>query len=109
MNKAIVFEADGSVACIHSSDLDPVLRAVGSSTLRRASHIEPFECLSLDIRLAIANRLGKTLADLKGTWFADLRPSGGAVKGPMGSREEALAFEISWVNKYVLGLPDEQA
>jgi hypothetical protein len=26
VSKAIVFEADGSVACIHSSDLDPVLK-----------------------------------------------------------------------------------
>jgi hypothetical protein len=109
VNKAIVFEADGSVACIHSSDLDPVLRAVGSSTLRRASHIEPYECLSLGLQCQIKVALNVPATSLFGKWFADLRPSGGYVEGPMDSREEALAFEIKWVNTNVLGLPDEQA
>lgn len=101
-----MFDTEGSATCIHSSGLDPIIRAVGASELHRASHIEPYECLTPDLQLRVRIVLNRTRESLLGKWFADLRKSGGDIEGPMDSREEALAFEIQWVKQNVLRLPD---
>lgn len=78
----VVVDADGSIRAIYSDDLAPILRAVGSTTVRRASNVEP---------------------DGDG-WAADLSP----VDGPTlhhDRREDALAAEVAWLREHDIPQP----
>lgn len=49
---------------------------LGSSVIKRASHVEP---------------------DNGGAWTADLGPINGPVLGPFDTRQEALVAEVKWL------------
>ena len=76
----LVIEPGGAVRCIYGEEID--LAALGSPTIRRASHVEP---------------------DQQGRWLADLSPVAGPVLGPFDVRSEALAAEHSWLETHWLG------
>ena len=70
----LVVDAGGDVRCIYGEELD--LRELGKLQITRASHVEP---------------------DRDGFWWADMGPSGGPLRGPYGSRSEALEAEREWL------------
>ena len=75
----LIVEPGGAVRCIYSEQLD--LRTIGSSTITRASHVEP---------------------TVDGQWTADLTPVGGPVLGPFESRSQALVAERRWLEEHWL-------
>jgi hypothetical protein len=70
---------DGAVRCIYSEDID--LTALGSTTIVRASHVEP---------------------DQASSWIADLSPIGGPVLSGFHTRSQALAAEQMWLETHWL-------
>jgi len=105
MSKAIIFGREGTVTSIHDDRLQPVLAAIGRPQLRRASHVEPLECLPPDA-LAIVTTEHPDEA-VHGSWWADLRPSGGKIEGPFKGRQPAIDFEIAWLEKNVLKVSEK--
>jgi hypothetical protein len=75
----IVIDARGTCRMVYDEALD--LAALGPSTIRRASCVEP------------------TAAS---TWWADLAPVGGPVLGPFAQRSAALAAEQAWLARHWL-------
>jgi hypothetical protein len=69
-----IVHPDGTVACIYGEAID--LSAMGSLSIRRASHVEP---------------------DDAGRWFADLSLVAGPRLGPFARRSDALAAEHQWL------------
>ena len=69
----ILIGADGSARGIYADALRDVYEALGTLTVRRASHVEPGP---------------------DGLWYADLSPVGGPVLGPYRLRQEALDAEV---------------
>ena len=65
---------DGSTKAIYSEEID--LHSLGTTTITRASHVEP---------------------DASGRWFADI--VGGPRLGPFTRRSEALAAEVTWLTE----------
>lgn len=74
---------DGKVECIYSDALRPILKELGKTNIRRASHVEP---------------------DENGQWVADLSPVNGPKLGPYELRETALREEVKWLNENYLGV-----
>jgi hypothetical protein len=70
----LIIDGAGTIRCIYDEAVD--LHALGSVTIRRASHVEP---------------------DEHGRWWADLSPLGGPMLGAFGCRSEALAAEEGWL------------
>jgi hypothetical protein len=77
----VIVGADGVARCIYDEALD--LRELGKLQITRASHVEP---------------------DAEGYWWADMRPVGGPVLGPYGSRSKALGAERQWLMVHPAGL-----
>ncbi len=69
-------DTEGNVTAIYNDDLRPVLDALGTTRIRRASHVEP---------------------DVNGLWWADLSPMMGPLLGPFALRADALAAEVAWL------------
>ena len=67
----------GVVTAIYDETID--LRALGTTTITRASHVEP---------------------DAAGRWFAQMID--GPILGPFLKRSEALAAEIAWLLEHRL-------
>ena len=65
---------NGGVTAIYAEDID--LRSLGTTTITRASHVEP---------------------DETGAWFAKMVD--GPTLGPFLKRSEALAAEIDWLTR----------
>jgi hypothetical protein len=78
----IVVGAGGGVKAIYSEAIP--LGALGSISIRRASHVEP---------------------DARGRWWADLAPVGGPNLGPFELRSEALDAESIWLSDRLADLP----
>ena len=74
---------DGHIQFIYTDTFQP-LCALGSTTIRRASHVEP-------------------TAD--GQWSTDLTPSHGPTLGPFPTRAAALTAEIDWLLHNWMGIP----
>lgn len=70
----IVISQTGAARAIYDETID--LAAVGSVSIRRASHVEP---------------------DQAGHWWADLAPVGGPRLGPFEQRSNALVVEQKWL------------
>jgi hypothetical protein len=75
-------EAGGVVRCLYDETID--LTALGSLSIRRASHVEP---------------------DGDGKWYADLAPVAGPRLGPFLLRSEALEAERAWLVANWLAAP----
>ena len=82
MNTAhvITIGTDGTARMIYSDELADLL-AQGTSTIRRASHVEPAP---------------------NGGWIADMSPSDGPVLGPFALRQQALDAEVAWLHAHGL-------
>ena len=65
---------NGTATAIYGEDID--LHSLGTTTITRASHVEP---------------------DASGRWFADI--VGGPRLGPFTRRSEALAAEVAWLTE----------
>jgi hypothetical protein len=76
----IHIDAAGKATLIYTDDLKKTGLQIES--IKRASHVEP---------------------DDKGNWIADMGPSNGPILGPFPTREQALAEEVKWLEKNVLG------
>ena len=70
----LVIDPSGKARGIYTDALRDVYEALGSMTVRRASHVEPGE---------------------DGLWYADLSPVNGPVLGPFRLRQEALEAEVA--------------
>ncbi len=68
---------DGTATAIYSEEID--LHTLGTTTITRASHVEP---------------------DPSGQWFADIVD--GPKLGPFTRRSEALAAEVAWLTEHRL-------
>ena len=77
----LVIDPRGSVRCVYSEELD--LHALGQTSIRRASHVEPTN---------------------DGQWTADLSPVGGPNLGPFPVRSQALEAEHDWLQNHWLTL-----
>lgn len=71
---------DGSVRCLRTEAID--LKAIGTVTYRRASHVEP---------TSDGDR-----------WTADLSPVDGPVLGPFDRYSDAIAAEVAYLEANVL-------
>jgi hypothetical protein len=78
----LVIDARGTIRCLYDEAID--LSALGSPSIRRASHVEP---------------------DAAGRWWADLTPIGGPTLGPLGRRSDALDAERAWLDQHWLNRP----
>lgn len=74
----LIVDPQGSVRCVYGETLD--LSALGSVSIRRASHVEP---------------------DAHGQWWADLAPVSGPRLGPFMLRSVALAAEQQWLDAHL--------
>jgi len=72
----------GVVTAIYAEAID--LRSLGTTTITRASHVEP---------------------DETGQWFAQMVD--GPTLGPFSKRSEALAAEIDWLTRHRLNPTEE--
>jgi hypothetical protein len=70
----IQIDNKGQVTAVYDDELRPVFDALGTATIKRASHVEP---------------------DDKGMWWADLVD--GPIFGPFIRRADALAAEVAWL------------
>lgn len=77
---------DGTIHFLYYDELAPLL-GLGTSTIKRASHVEP------------ETAGGKT------AWYADMAPCRGPKLGPFDLREEALAAEVQWLIDHNLPEP----
>jgi hypothetical protein len=70
----LLIDPGGTVRCVYAEAID--LTALGTPSIRRASHVEP---------------------DEHGQWWSDLSPVGGPRLGPFPSRTPALDAEHAWL------------
>jgi hypothetical protein len=75
----LVIDPCGEVRCLYGEAID--LAALGSVSVRRASHVEP---------------------DAEGRWWAGLALVGGPRLGPFVRRSEALEAERAWLEEHWL-------
>ena len=73
----VTIHPDGRVTFIWSDHLAP-LRAIGATTIRRVSHVEPTD---------------------DGRWTADMAPVHGPILGPFELRQQALDAEVRWLRE----------
>lgn len=117
----IVIPRGGAPRAIYSPETERVLGALGETTARRASHVEPATGLRPEARAwLIARRkewearygmveiyTGVPTFDADGIqthwngklqFYADLLPVGGPVLGPFPDNTTAIATEVRWLN-----------
>lgn len=83
----LVIEPNGNVRCIYDETIN--LAALGTLTIKRASHVEP---------------------DAQGKWWADLAPVGGPERfGPFDRRSHALDAERTWLEEHWLERHNERS
>jgi hypothetical protein len=76
---------------------------------RRASHVVPlsqsarFWFKALRGAFGEDGMVGDWTRNWKGPWLVDMSPIGGLVHGIFPTRDEAIEFEINWLNKNFLG------
>lgn len=75
----LTISPDGTLSFLWDDTLAPLLN-LGSSTIRRASYVEPEGV----------------------AWTADLHPVGGPTLGPFNLRKEALDAEADWLLQHHL-------
>jgi hypothetical protein len=106
---------DGVVRFVYDDALHAALQGLGTSTIARASHVEPAtgyctEC-QRPVYRAVTPERGKCQCPLvrsvwMGGWVADLSPVEGPLlldcDEPFETREAALAAERRWIEEHVL-------
>jgi hypothetical protein len=75
----LLIDPGGTVRCVYAEATD--LLALGTPSIRRASHVEPDEF---------------------GQWWADLTPVAGPTLGPFPCRTLALDAEQAWLDEHWL-------
>lgn len=85
MNIHVIVGPDGLLRFVYDDEL-AVMLALGSSTITRASHVEP-------------SPLG---------WIADLAPCDGPKLGPFPLRKLALNAEAEWLEIEMCGLTHDK-
>jgi hypothetical protein len=89
-----------TVECIHSDKAVRALQELGDISLRRGSHVEPWTVLSLAARARFIQDNGQPVTgSLCQSWFADLTPVGGPVAGPFVTKQQALDYEVAFIEK----------
>jgi len=78
----IIISPKGQIRFIYNDDLLG-LADQGTTTVRRASHVEPCD----------------------GGWKADMSPVNGPVLGPYKKRSDALYHEVEWLKANGIPLP----
>lgn len=78
----LVVDSFGHIMCIYNEQID--LAALGTLSIRRASHVEP---------------------DASGHWWVDLNPAGGPRLGPFVQRRDAIDAELAWLDRHLARLP----
>jgi hypothetical protein len=112
--KMIVIPCDGissganPVRAIYDPAVNDVLQAVGGTSTKRASHVEPGSGLSQNALTYlcpdyahVVNIYGSPLEihdEYANKWFADMTPVGGQVLGPFDDRDAALTAEVEWLH-----------
>lgn len=97
----MVFTPSG-VRFIHDDKLTALLAPLGDAKVRRASQVEQFADLSPAAqKLVLEQAQGNPLPPLD--WYVDLTISGGPVRGGFATRQEALDWEVKWLQEH--GIP----
>lgn len=107
----VLIRPTGEITYISNDQVNAAMRKVGELNIRRASEVEAAEDLPAP---TLAELLGTwnpaAMADWRkkhqGTWFADMRRSGGPIQGPFTDRAEAIAWEVEWLNARQLPRPE---
>jgi len=104
----IIIGKDGNVRAVYSPETDSILKQLGATETRRASHVEPTPELSDSARRHVwENYEGEIEGTMTETaeavlpedkWWADMLPVGGPVLGPFDNREQALDAETQWLS-----------
>lgn len=106
MSKRVTMSFSGAHACfVHSDEAVEVFGDIGTVSMRRASHVEPWTGLSEEARqrFCVDNPQQDTAQfSTNKSWFADLTPVGGNVAGPFASKQAALDYEVEWINQNAL-------
>ncbi len=75
----LTIDAFGIGHALYTEAID--LRAIGSTSIARASHVEPND---------------------DGTWSADMSPVHGPTLGPYPTRSAALTAEVEYLERHIL-------
>ena len=104
----VVITPDGDVEMIEYKEAEGLIKSLGTIQERwRATHIVPTDhCLQLAfviLRRSFGEqgRIAQWTRSWRVQWTADLRPSGGPVVEPFDSRQEAIEFEIQWLEENI--------
>lgn len=76
----VYIRPDGTMQFIYSDALSPLMQQALEKRILRVSHAEP---------------------DDEGNWRADLSPIGGPVSPPFALRQDALNWEIAWLEQHL--------
>lgn len=97
---------DGNIEMIEYKELGGAIASLGTVTnRRRATHIVPTDyALRIAFKLlrkvfGSTGRIATWTRGWKVQWTVDLRPSGGTVVEPFDDRQEAIAYEVSWLEE----------
>lgn len=104
----VSFSIDGSgaIEMLKHEGQNPILEALmaqGEATIRRASHVLPAHPLKRLAFVWLRRLMGESGAAAKwtrswgGEWTVDLAPSGGPKAGPFQSRQDAIDYEVAWL------------
>jgi len=106
MQTKIIVKIDENGVVMHITTDNLKIEHSGECEVKRASHVEPWSCLSMDAQnMWIKDHpyYNEKLIE-KDKWFVDLRPLGGPVVGPYVNRLAALDFEQQWIEKNRLNI-----
>lgn len=107
MEQEIIITVDEQGTTTHLVD-HPLTEYPRNATVKRASHIEPADPFLYAIFLIIRQWFGddSKLADWtrswKCLWVVDLSPVGGPCNQWFIDREQAIRYEIRWLNQFFL-------
>jgi hypothetical protein len=102
----ITISPEGEVRMIAGNGLDAT--QLGAASKRRASHVLPVNCVLRWLFRRLRDRYGETGRVAAFTrvwpclWRVDLGPVDGPIVGPFRLRENAIAYEIEWLEKNVI-------
>lgn len=99
----IIISPTGDARHVYSEKLAEITAPLGTTTLRRASHVEPTSELST-AAMHYLTALQGWKALVVAAWWADMIPScppgSPEVLGPFATRQEALDAEAVWLREH---------